>query len=414
MSTIATTRSLPRRPGLLEGAGRRVVRRVLDRLAIGRVTLIDGQDVVVAGDGAPAATVRVHDPAFYSSVAFGGSIGAAESYMDGQWSCDDLSTLIELITHNEESMRGMEGPLRSLSRPFAKLGYMLQANTRAGSRSNVGAHYDLSNEFFSLWLDPTMTYSSAIFPREGASLEEAQVEKIDRACRKLRLSPADHLLEIGTGWGSVALHAAREYGCRVTTTTISARQREEAQRRVDGAGLTDRVTILGTDYRDLKGRYDKLISIEMIEAVGRDFLDGYFAKVSSLLEPDGLALIQAITIRDQRWAEASRRRDFLKKYIFPGSCLLGVERMARSVRTSTDMRILDLEDIGGHYVRTLRLWRAAFDASIDDVRALGFDDRFCRMWQYYLSYCEGVFRTGTCSDVQLLLARPGVRATMSG
>jgi len=394
-----------------ETLGRRLVRAALGRITAGELTLVEAGERTIAGDGSRGrrVTVRVNDPAFYAAVAFGGSLGAAEAYLDGAWDGEDLAGLFELLLTNYGALQSVSGPLSAAMRPLSRAAYLLQRNTRRGSRRNIEAHYDLSNDFFALWLDPTMTYSCAIFEREGAALEAAQVEKIDRACRKLDLRPDDHLLEIGTGWGSAAVHAAREYGCRVTTTTISDRQLEFARERVREAGLEDRVTLLKRDYRALEGRFDKVLSIEMIEAVGRDFLDAYFGRVGALLKPEGLALIQAITIRDQHWASAARARDFLKKYIFPGSCLLSVESMARSIRRASDMRVLDLEDIGPHYAETLRRWRHAFLERMDDVRRLGFDERFCRMWNYYLTYCEGAFEARHCSAYQMLLSKPLAR-----
>lgn len=419
MSSVAgptIVREGPRAPGVSRlglGArlGRRLIRSVLPRIERGRVTLRDGAESLEFGDPAtgPDAELTVHDRAFYAAAAFGGSVGVAESFMDGHWTSPNPAALIEVLASNEEAMRSVESPLARLAAPVTRLAYALQRNSRAGSRRNIVAHYDLSNEFFALFLDPSMTYSGAVFDPPGVSLEDAQTEKIDRACRKLDLKPTDHLLEIGTGWGSAAIHAARVFGCRVTTTTISDRQHDLAADRIREAGLEDRITLLKRDYRDLEGRYDKILSVEMIEAVGRQYLDTFFEKIGSLLAPDGLAMLQAITIANQHFERAARRRDFLKKYIFPGSCLLGMEAMASCVRRKTSLRILDSEDIGPHYADTLLAWRERFDARIDDVRALGFDERFERMWRFYLCYCEGTFRSRRCSAVQLLLAGPGNR-----
>jgi len=418
MSTVAASNASVGRAGRrfrpLESLGRRVIEGGLGRVRVGEVLVVENgleRSFGSADADGPAGRVRVqvNDGGAYAALAFGGSVGAAEAYMDGLWDCDDLSRLFELLLVNYEALQSVDGPLRALAQPVSRALYFLERNTRRGSRRNIEAHYDLSNEFFSLWLDPTMTYSCGIFASPETTLEEAQVEKIDRACRKLELGPDDQLLEIGTGWGSAAIHAAREYGCRVTTTTISRGQHEFARERVRGAGLEDRVTLLLRDYRDLTGRFDKVLSIEMIEAVGRDYLDGYFGKVSSLLKPDGMALLQAITIRDQFWASAARRRDFLKKYIFPGSCLLSIDAISSRVRRVTDLGMVGLEDIGPHYCETLQRWRRAFLDRREEVLALGFDERFCRMWEYYFSYCEGAFAAGHCSDVQVLLAKPGAR-----
>ncbi|QYO63640.1 SAM-dependent methyltransferase [Leptolyngbya sp. 7M] len=286
------------------------------------------------------------------------------------------------------------------------MAYWLARNTRSGSRRNIVAHYDLSNEFFSTFLDRGMVYSSAFYRSGAESLEAAQVEKMDRACRKLRLCADDHLLEIGTGWGSLAVHAASRYGCRVTTTTISDKQYEAATRRVEAAGLSERVRVVRQDYRDLGGTYDKLVSIEMIEAVGREYLGTFVGKCSSLLSPRGLALIQGITIRDRLYASASRRVDFLKKYIFPGSCLVGSEALTRAVARHGDLEIVHAEHFGEHYARTLSDWRGAFLANLGVVRRLGYDDRFIRMWDYYLAYCEGAMRARRTGVAQWLLAKP--------
>lgn len=410
-----------RRP--LESLGRRIVHGALAGVRLGGIRLVDGAGEVLSesprgDDMSDIVEVQVLDPSFYNAAAFGGSVGVAEAYMDGAWRCDDLATLIEIITVNASAMERLEGPIARALSPISKAAYWLERNTRAGSRRNIQAHYDLGNEFFSLFLDPTMTYSSAIFERGAKTLEEAQVEKIDRACRKLSLQATDHLLEIGTGWGALAIHAARKYGCRVTTTTISEEQHRLATTRVREAGLGERVTVLQRDYRDLPGEFphafDKLVSIEMIEAVGRANIGTYFDVCSTCLKPTGAALIQAIVIRDQYFERAAARRDFLKKYIFPGSCLLGVAAMLEAVRDRTDLRLWHLEDIGPHYATTLRMWREAFMSRLDDVRRLGFDERFIRMWEYYLAYCEGVFRARQVGDVQVLLTKPMCRMAPVG
>ncbi|MFG0275667.1 MAG: class I SAM-dependent methyltransferase [Phycisphaerales bacterium] len=404
---ITPTRAI--REPLLARSARRAVLRVLAGLRIGRLT-IDERGVQRRFAGAiagPEVVIRIHDPRAYSAMLFGGSIGAGESYTDGWWDTDDVTGLIQLMLRNYDALEQLDRRgLTSLLAPVRRLLYRAQRNTRDGSRRNIAAHYDLSNEFFALWLDPTMSYSCAIFEPGSTDLEAAQVAKIDRACRVLELRPTDHLLEIGTGWGAMAMHAAREYGCRVTTTTISRRQAEEARRRISEADLDDRITVLERDYRDLDGVYDKLVSIEMIEAVGAERFDDYFAQCSRLLAPHGKMLLQAITIRDRQFARAAKTRDWLKKHIFPGSCLTSVSAIMESVRRSTDMVCADLHDIGPDYATTLRQWRERFDAREDDVRALGFDDRFVRMWRYYFCYCEGAFLERHTSDVQMLLAKP--------
>ncbi|MBK7405986.1 MAG: class I SAM-dependent methyltransferase [Phycisphaerales bacterium] len=419
----AAALQLPRRRGALEWLGRRLIDAAIGSIRHGSVRLVDGHGNVPSpatidrngepGD-LPPVTVRVLDPAFYAAAAFGGSVGIAEAFIEGLWESDDLPALIELLTLNLSAARSLESPLARLLGPLSRAAYRLERNTRAGSRLNIISHYDLGNQFFSLFLDPTMTYSCAVFENGAHTLEQAQVEKIDRACRKLALSPEDHLLEIGTGWGALAIHAARRYGCRVTTTTISPEQHRLATASVLRAGLQDRVTVLCQDYRDLRGTFNKLVSIEMVEAVGREHFDTYFAACSRLLQPDGAALIQSIVIRDQYFEQAARRRDFLKKYIFPGSCLPSVGAMLDSLRRRTDLRLWHLEDLGPHYATTLRHWRDAFAERVDDVRGMGFDDRFIRMWTYYLAYCEGAFRARHVGDVQMLLTKPECRLPSAG
>lgn len=396
------------RPTIAQRLGRSLVRRTVEGTRLGRLTLIDGNETVSGGDPAtgPSVTVRVRDPRFYSAIAFEGGVGASESFIDGEWTCDDLPALFELLIMNRQARNGLEGPMKLLASALGRAQYALRSNTKRGSRRNIVAHYDLGDEFFSLFLDPTMTYSCGIFENGATTLEESQIEKIDRACRKLDLKPSDHLLEIGTGWGALAVHAARAYGCRVTTTTISDRQHDAAAARIREAGLDDRITLLKQDYRDLEGAYDKVVSIEMIEAVGKRFLTRYVERLDELLEPDGMALIQAIVVRDQEFEAAARQQDFLKKYIFPGSCLPSVDAISERVRSATDMRVFHLEDIGPHYATTLRMWRDAFMDRLDDVRGQGFDDRFIRMWEYYLAYCEGSFTARHVGDVQMLLTKP--------
>lgn len=411
-----------RRLGAMERAGRGLVRRVLGRVRHGEIVLEDvargevlrsgraGADV----SGLPTVRVRVLDPGFFSAAAFGGGVGIAEAYIEGAWETDDLAGLVEVMTVNLSAMESLEGPVARAGSALARAAYRLERNTRRGSRRNIVAHYDLGNGFFGLFLDPTMTYSGAVFENGAETLEAAQVEKMDRACRKLGLRASDHLLEIGTGWGAMAVHAASRYGCRVTTTTISDEQYRLATERVRAAGLSGRVEVLLRDYRDLGGVYDKVVSIEMVEAVGAERLGAYFGVVSDRLKADGAALIQAIVIRDQFFERAARRRDFLKKYIFPGSCLPSVEAMARAVRARTDLRLWHQEDFGPHYARTLRLWREAFASRLGEVRAMGFDERFVRMWDYYLAYCEGAFRARHVGVVQTLLTKPMCRLAPAG
>ncbi|MGD8977704.1 MAG: cyclopropane-fatty-acyl-phospholipid synthase family protein [Gammaproteobacteria bacterium] len=401
------------KPSSLDGLGRRLVLDRLRSLSRGRLVISDQGETREFGQSADLAerTVQltVHDRRFFGDIAFGGSLGAGESYMQGHWSCDDLTGLIQLLLQNRHVIENMEGGLARLTAPLQKAFHWVNRNTRNGSRRNIAAHYDLGNDFFRLWLDPTMMYSSAVFERPDATLHQASVAKLDRICRKLDLKPTDHVVEIGTGWGGFALHAAANYGCEVTTTTISREQFELASQRVAEAGLSHRIHLLLEDYRDLEGRYDKLVSIEMIEAVGHQYLDTYFEQCGRLLKDDGAMLLQAITIQDQRYTKALKTIDFIKRYIFPGSFIPSVSAIGDSVARSTDMKFFHLEDIGPHYATTLRHWRERFFARIEDVRAQGYPEEFIRMWEYYLCYCEGGFLERAIGDVQVLLTKPGCR-----
>lgn len=387
---------------------RSAVHQRLGRIADGCLHVVeDGSRSSFGPGGDLEATIRVDDPAFYSLVALGGSVGAAESYIAGHWSADSLTDLVRLLVRNRSALEGIESGLARVARPFLKAWHLARRNTPAGSRRNIAAHYDLGNDFYALWLDPTMTYSCGLFPREDSTLEEASLAKYDRLCRKLALKPSDHVLEIGTGWGGFALHAARHYGCRVATTTISREQYAYAQRRVADAGLSDRIELHLRDYRELEGQYDKLVSIEMIEAVGWQFYGTFMATCSRLLAPGGTMAMQAITIRDDMYESARDSVDFIQRFIFPGSCIPSLTALASAAASSSDLRLVQMEDIGPHYARTLREWRDAFMRRLPEVRELGFDDRFIRLWEFYLSYCEGGFAERHIGCSQLIWARPG-------
>jgi cyclopropane-fatty-acyl-phospholipid synthase len=380
-----------------------------------RITIEEGERKIVLGVPAPdpartlAVHLRIHDPAFYRQVGLNGSVGAGEAYMDGLWDCDDLVTLTRVLVRNRDHLDAMETGLARFGGWAMRAWSALMRNTRSGSRRNIAAHYDLGNDLFRLFLDDNMMYSSAIFENEGESLETASTRKLDRICRKLGLGPAHHVLEIGTGWGGFALHAATHYGCRVTTTTISREQHDLARQRIDAAGLGDRITLLLEDYRDLDGRYDRVVSIEMIEAIGHQYLDTYFRTVNRLLKPDGMAMIQAITIEDHRYRKALKAVDFIRRFIFPGSFIPSVSAMASAIASNSDMKIFNLEDIGPSYALTVRAWRKRFLERRSEVRALGYPERFMRMWVFYLTYCEGGFIERSVGDVQMLLCKPGAR-----
>jgi cyclopropane-fatty-acyl-phospholipid synthase len=355
------------------------------------------------------ATIRVRDPRFYSDAVFGGSTGAGESYMRGYWDCDDLTSLIRIMLVNRDTLSKIDSGLPRLSAPLLKVAHWFNRNTAAGSRRNIAAHYDLGNKFFELFLDESMAYSCGIFESADASLLQASTAKFEAVCTKLKLGPGQRLLEIGTGWGGLAMHAARHYGCHVTTTTISREQYEFSRERIARAGLSDRVTLLLEDYRDLRGSFDALASVEMIEAVGHQYLDTYFSRCSSLLQPSGAMLLQAITIRDQSYERARRTVDFIKRFIFPGSFIPSMKVLGDSIARATDLKVSHVEDIGPHYARTLRLWREGLLSRREEIRAQGYPESFVRMWEYYLCYCEGGFEERQLGDVQMLLTKPRSR-----
>ena len=397
-------------PALLQQAARKAVFSLLEQIERGSVILRENGKTLTFGkntdDHALTASILVHDPRFYTKVLLGGSVGAGEAYMAGFWSTDNLAGLIEIMATNQAARMGVDSGLMRLNQPLHHLFHRLHRNTPKGSRGNILEHYDLGNDFYRLFLDGTMAYSCAFFETDKDSLETAQIAKYDRICDKLQLSSRDHLLEIGTGWGGFAIHAALRAGCRVTTTTISDRQHQKASERIRAAGLSDKVRVLKKDYRKLEGEFDKLVSIEMIEAVGHQYLDTFFKRCSNLLKPEGLMLLQAITIADQYYDQYKQSVDFIKRYIFPGGCLPSIHAMSHSVTRHTDLKMFHLEDITEHYARTLSIWRDRFFKRLDAVRALGFDDVFVRMWDFYLSYCEGGFRSRYIGSVQMLLTKP--------
>lgn len=410
------TTLIQRLPGRLEPALDRVLRQLLlARLAgleHGRVIIEDALGRHELGRSAPDqgepldATITVHDARAYRRVALGGSVGAAEGYIDGFWTSDDLVSLLRIFARSMDAANALDQGPSWLPRLRYRWQHRQRKNTRPGSRRNIHAHYDLGNELFALFLDDTMTYSCGIFESPHATMREASIAKLDRICQKLELGPGDRVLEIGTGWGSFAIHAATRYGCHVTTTTISARQHALATERVRALGLDDRITLLLRDYRDLDGTYDKLVSIEMIEAVGHDYLDAFFGLCCQRLRPQGLMLLQAITMRDQRYDQARRDVDFIRQYIFPGSVIPSITAMLDSLTRATDMRLVHLEDITPHYARTLAAWRARFHEHGDEVRALGYDEPFIRLWDYYLALCQAGFAERYTGNVQMLLCRP--------
>lgn len=416
MSHVSPDIPVPRLTAL-EGFLRGRLLAQLAPLQDGCLRVRDARGEIMLGQSrpdAPAVAVTITDPTFYRKVAAQGSVGAGQSYIDGDWECDDLVGLVRLLVRNRHLLDGMErGPAR-LGGALLNLWNQLRRNTRAGSRRNIAAHYDLGNDFFSLFLSPDLMYSSALFAAEDESLEVASTRKLDRICQQLRLQPGDRVVEIGTGWGGFALHAATHYGCHVTTTTISAEQYALARQRVKAAGLQDRVTVLMRDYRDLDGQYDKLVSIEMIEAIGAEFLEVYFATLQRLLKPTGLALLQAITIEDHRYKQALRSVDYIKRFVFPGSFIPSLSAIAQAKATASDLQMIQQFDFGHSYALTLRAWRKRFMGQRLLVRAQGFDERFIRLWEFYLAYCEGGFLERSIGVSHLLLARPDFRPPLEG
>lgn len=373
-----------------------------------------GARPVVSGSGDPEATVVVHDARAWSTVLRHGSRGLAESYMAGWWDTDDLTAVVRVASRRTTGLRRVLDRAAQHAGGLVAAAQRLRPPTKRVDRENIAAHYDLSNDFFALMLDPTMAYSCAFFADSEVSLQDAQEAKFEMIGGKLRLGPDDHVVEIGTGWGGFAIHAASRYGCRVTTTTISEAQRVLAGKRVAEAGLSDRVTVLGADYRDLEGRYDALVSIEMIEAVDWRRHDQFFATCDRLLTDKGRMALQAITIEDASYERAKLHDDFVRAMVFPGGCLPSVSTMAGSISRTTNLKIVDLQDIGPHYAETLRRWRANLEAQRPAVEGLGFDERFWRFWLLYLCYCEAAFLERHISDVQLVLTRPGTPVEKGG
>ncbi len=352
--------------------------------------------------------VKVMDPAFYRAVAVNGSVGAAEAYIDGSWRCDDLVGLVRLLVRNRAHLDGLESGTARVGSWLLKGWHALRRNTLTGASRNIAAHYDLGNDFFSLFLSSDLMYSSALWEEETDTLESASLRKLERICRKLDLRPGDHVCEIGSGWGGFAFHAAENYGCRVTTTTISRQQHALVSRQIQERGLGERVHVLLKDYRELAGQYDKLVSIEMIEAVGAAYLETYFATVSRLLNPGGRAVLQAITIEDHRYAQALASVDFIKRCVFPGSFIPSIQAILTAKMRACDLSLTHLEDFADSYARTLLEWRKRFLEQLPEVRALGYDERFIRMWEYYLAYCEGGFRERSIGVAQLVFEKPRI------
>jgi len=403
-----TTLALTRSKSFYESA----VLDLLGKMDKGRLhlTLHTGESITLgSGEGGIEADVRINTPDFFRRCVLYGDVGFGEAYVDGDWDTSSITNVISwflLNIDNAPVSGGAKTAALNLLKFFNKLSHFRRANSLDGSKKNISEHYDLNNGFFALWLDPSMTYSSAYFEKENLSLEEAQAAKYERLCRMLRLKPEHHVLEIGSGWGANAVHIASKYGCKVTSITISEEQHRYALERVEKAGLGDRVKILLQDYRKLEGQFDRIVSVEMLEAVGEEFLDVYFKKCDELLTRDGFLALQVITCPDSRYESLRTGVDWIQKHIFPGSLLPSVGRINQAVNKAGDLTLIDLKDLGRHYARTLAAWRDVFNAKKTEAAALGFDERFARKWNYYLCYCEAAFAMRNINVMQLTYARP--------
>lgn len=407
-SPLDSPLSMRSKPGFSQSWAKTLLCRQLQQIQTGSIVLHTDAGLQfgqIKSEFPLSVDIVVEDEAFFSDILFGGVVGAAEAYMAGHWRCSNLVDLVRILIRNRPVLEGMNGYSAGFIRTLRKLLHRYHLNTRQGSRRNIAAHYDLGNDFFQLFLDETMLYSCAYFESPEASLYEASIAKLALICRKLQLTPHDHVIEVGCGWGGFAEYAATRYGCRVTATTISRQQFEFAQQRIQAAGLSERVSLLFQDYRDLTGTYDKLVSIEMVEAIGHQYYETYFAKCAQLLKPDGLALIQAITIADQQYEKARDDVDFIKRYIFPGSCIPSVTALIQAMTQASDFNLLNMQEIGAHYAVTLQRWREGYLAHLDAVREQGYGEEFIRMWEFYLAYCEGAYRERAIGNAHLLLAK---------
>lgn len=394
---------------------KKIIHRHLTKLSHGQLILIEPNKKYIFGKKDQiTAEIKIKNIAFYSELLFGGSIGSAESYIQGTWTSKNLTDVIRLMSLNSDVMDGMEGIFKVILRPIFKLIHWLNKNTLYGSKKNIARHYDLSNAFFAYFLDPLMMYSSAVYSKQATILNEAAILKLKTICDCLKLTKKDHVVEIGTGWGGFAVYAAKNYGCKVTTTTISKQQYIYVKNLIKKEKLDHRITLLKKDYRQLKGQFNKLVSIEMIEAVGHHFYKSYFKTIARLLKDDGEALIQAITIKDQRYKQALNSVDFIQKYIFPGSCIPSLQIIQETIHNETDMNVLNIRDITMDYAKTLKHWRENFNKNIKPIKQLGFDEQFIRMWIFYLCYCEGGFKERAINDLHIHFVKPNYRANKIG
>jgi len=411
VDNLAEKIKTPTKATILTSMFKRGLKKKLNYLIDGHIEVKDGKENFFFGDvnSDLSVNVEIHSQEFYVMTGSGGALGIAEAYILGYWSADDVVMLMRILLKNRSILLSLNNGVAKLLSPINKLIHRSRQNTLKGSKENILAHYDLSNDFYKLWLDPTMTYSCAYFNNFDMSLEEASMEKLDRICRKLNLSEKDDILEIGTGWGSFSIHAAKKYGCNITTTTISDAQYEHARSRVVEEGLESKINVINKDYRKINGQYDKIVSIEMIEAVGHEFIPEYFKKISSLLKPNGLMALQGITYNDQNFDTYKNSVDFIKKYIFPGSCLISVSQINQVIKDKTDLSMIDMEDITRHYAETLNRWRKNFMDVLPKVREMGYSKAFINMWEFYFLYCEAGFLERNIGDVQLVFAKSGAR-----
>ncbi len=381
------------------------------KIKIGEITVLEENNKFNFGEKNSdlRVNVEIFNNNFYFLVGKNGLIGATEAYTLGYWNSDDKVKLIQIIFRNKELMNSMDTLTALIMKPFDSVIHRFRSNTLIGSKKNILAHYDLSNDFYKLWLDKTMTYSCGFFSSDNTSIEDASKEKLDRLCRKLNLNENDNVLEIGTGWGSLAIHAAKNYGCRITTTTISDNQYNYVKSIIEKEKLTKKINLIKTDYRKLSGKYDKIISIEMIEAVGFNFVQTYFKKVSSLLKETGQFAMQGITYNDQNFDSYVKSVDFIQKYIFPGSCLISINHISEVIKKHTDLSISHLEDITIHYAKTLKIWRNNFLEKKKEIISLGFSEEFINLWEFYLTYCEAGFLERNIGDFQFVFSKSGVK-----
>ncbi|MBB1352146.1 MULTISPECIES: cyclopropane-fatty-acyl-phospholipid synthase family protein [unclassified Pseudoalteromonas] len=387
---------------------KKLVTKAFSSIETGQVILVDANERTVFGDPSSAlkATIIVNDKAMYKAFALSGSVGAGEAYILGHWSCDNLTSFIEIFAINEKQLDEFEKKFAFFSNIAHRFNHIKNKNSESGSKKNIVAHYDLGNDLYESFLSKEMLYSSAVYPTKEATLEEAQQYKLKRICEQVELQKNDSVIEIGTGWGAFAIYAATHYDCHVTTTTISDEQHDYVANKISELGLESKITLLKLDYRQLKGKYDKLVSIEMIEAVGHEYLPSFFTQCGELLKDDGAMLIQAITIGDQRYKHYLKNSDFIQQYIFPGGCLPSLNEMSEQIKNNTDMVIHTVNDIGAHYARTLADWRTRFIKSWPDLDRSKFDERFYRLWLFYFAYCEGAFRARATSTVHLMARKP--------